>query len=294
MLYLYNFRLIGREFIVEFYIEYVLLDNILITYFILKLIDITTGICIKNLNKLIVCIMGSVFAIFLPFLSFNKFIIFIYRIFVSIILVLCIRKFKKFKSFAVVYLLFMTYTFLAGGVCFGLINLLGIEYTTSNLIFYSFEFPISIFIIIFLLMLKLIFRLVILFKIKVKKSNYLYNVTLVDGEKTTNTIGFFDTGNNIMVEGCGVNIISISLFLKLYQGIDITQIFLKKEQIDNLKNIKYIHISGIGDGDKYLTFIIDKMKVDELVFENARIAVAMKNFEDYDLILHNQYIRGIG
>ncbi|MGN0960891.1 MAG: sigma-E processing peptidase SpoIIGA [Christensenellales bacterium] len=276
----------------ELYIEYVILDNVVMNYIILKFIDITLGVKISVLNKCLVCILGTIFSIFLPYLYFNKFLLFGYRFLVSIILVMCIKKFKKIKNFLGIYSLFMTYTFLMGGVCFGLINLLGIKYNSTNLIMFSFEFPMGVFILILLLIIKLMCKIIWFIKTKLKNSNFMYDITLIDGESCAKTTGFYDSGNNIIYDDKGVNIISINLFLKLYKNINLTDVMFKKNEISDLKKISYIDIAGIGKKDKYLSFEIDRIIVNGCNYNSPRLVVAMKNFDNYDCILHKQFVKG--
>lgn len=276
----------------ELYIEYVLMDNIIMNYIILKLLDITLGVKIRKVNKALVCGFGAIFSIFLPYLYFSKIILLGYRILVSITLVLLIKKFKKFKNYLTYYALFMAYTFLIGGVCYGVINLLGIEYTSTNLIMNSFEFPFGLLVLILMLAIKLICSVIKVIKKKLRSANYMYDITLIDSDRMVSTVGFFDTGNNVVFKDNGVNIISIGLFMELYKDIDLTEVMLKKNNIRNLKNINYIDISGIGSGEKYLSFEIDEMRVAGIKYLGARIAVAMKNFGDYDCILHRQFVKG--
>ena len=122
--------------------------------------------------------------------------------------------------------MFMTYTFLIGGVILGLINLLHIDYTMSGIFMYKFEFPLGLFISIFLLVIRLIFISVKLIKNKLQTSNYFYELTIKNGEICEKTTAFLDTGNNVKFNSMGVNIISTNLFLKLYKDIDLYQLLL--------------------------------------------------------------------
>jgi len=140
----------------QLYIEYVILDNCVIDYMILKLIDISTGQKIKKLNKVLVCGLGTIFAVFMPFLHDQKLALFFYRIFTSLILVMCLKKYKKTTNFLTYYCLFFAYTFLLGGAMLGLIEWMGINYSMSGLYLYTFEFPLSVFALIFILFFRLI------------------------------------------------------------------------------------------------------------------------------------------
>lgn len=276
----------------EIYIEYVLVDNMVMNYLIVKLINITTGR--KRLTKThwLTCVIGTIFAIFLPFLYFNKLLLFGYKIVVSIILVLLIKRYKKVKSFITYYLMFITYTFLLGGLCYGIINVLGIDYNANGLIIYSLDFPMGVLLIVLYLFIKILFASINLIKNRLNSLSWYYDAVLVDRDKRVETVGFLDTGNNIANADGGVNVISIDLFLKLYKDIDLCDIVLGKQNIDGLKNIDYISIAGIGKEDKCLTFVIDQMIVNGVKYDRPRLALAMRNFGDYGCILHKNFVKG--
>ena len=44
--------------------------------------------------------------------------------------------------------------------------------------------------------------------------------------------------------------------------------------------------------EKYLTFLVDGLEVNGEIYQNVRLAVAVKNFGDYDCILHKDFVRG--
>lgn len=279
---------------VELYIEYVILDNFSMNFVILKMLDKLLGVKIGWVNKSIICILGSIFAIFLPYLYFNKFLLFLYRIVVSIILVMSIRRFRSIMSFLQAYGLFILCTFVCGGVCYGMINLLGIEYTKSGILISDFEFPIGLFITIMLVVMGGVLRLLDLCKRKLYRANYIYKIILIDGEKRVESFGFCDTGNNVIFDSNGVNIISLDLFSRLHQDVDLTSVVLGKVADGDLRGVEYIPIAGLSQSKKYLSFLIDKMIVGEEEFSYPRIAVALKDFGEYGCILHRQFVRGEG
>lgn len=268
----------------DVYIEYVILDNMSMNWVIIRLIDLTTGISLKRANRWLVCILGTIFAIFLPYLYFNKLLLFLYKFVVSIILVLSMKRFDRFASFFKVHIIFILYTFLLGGVCFGIINLLGIDYTMSGILIYNFEFPMGVLFSIMIVAIRLLRKYISWAKERMRSANYMYKIVITDSGECVDSVAFLDTGNKIAVDGKGVSVISLNLFLRLYKDIDIMDVILKKTN-DELKDVKYIDISGIGREEKYLSFVVDKMDIDGRVVNKPRLAVALKNFGDYECIL---------
>jgi hypothetical protein len=56
--------------------------------------------------------------------------------------------------------------------------------------------------------------------------------------------------------------------------------------------MEYIDISGIGETEKYLSFEINSIELGGKEYRNQRIAVAYKNFGDYDCILYKDFVKG--
>ncbi len=272
------------------YIEYVLIDNIVMDYVILRLMELTTGRKYARASKLLVCIIGGCMALFLPLIINYKLLSFLYKICTSIILVLCIKRYKKFKEFISYYLMFFAYTFFVGGMCLGVIELMGIEYTMSSVVMYNFDYPFGVFALILIVVIKVMTRTVKLIKNKFKNSTFMYKVKIVDEGRTVSGYGFLDTGNLVSYNGQGVAIITIDMFRRLHEDIKIEDIILKKIKFPVLKDIEYIDISGVGDGAKCLSFVADYLEVEGRKIEGARLAVVWKSFGDFEMVLHKDCV----
>ena len=95
-----------------------------------------------------------------------------------------------------------------------------------------------------------------------------------------------------MLEGKGVNIISLNLFMKIYKDFPLEKLYLQQTINYKLKNLQYIDIGGLSTKEKYLSFTIDRVMVESRIFENVTLAVVLKNFDDFDCILHNNLVGG--
>ncbi|MBQ7351673.1 MAG: sigma-E processing peptidase SpoIIGA [Clostridia bacterium] len=274
----------------EIIIEYVILDNYVMNYLIIRMIESTIGRKIQSIRKHLLCVFGVIFAILLPFLSNYNFLMITYKVLVSVILVLFLKKYKSIKDYILYYFLFVTYTFLLGGGCLAIIYFLNIEYTASSIILYSLDFPLGGFVLLLGLLVKLLFVSIKIIKNKFKTSCYKYEVLLNDDGWSCKCTALFDSGNGVMCDGQCVSIMSIGLFMKLYKQVDITKFLLQKENLDFLRGVKYVDISSVGETKKHLSFVIEKMYVSGQCFENARVALVMKNFDEFDLILHRDLI----
>lgn len=273
-----------------FYIEYVLLDNFIMDYVIINLIEITYKFQFKKINKMLSCVLGSLLALLLPYIYGKLLLLNIYRLFIAIFMVLLLRKYKNCKQFITYLILFFSYTFLLGGLSFGIISMLKIDYTLSGVMFYSFEFPISIFILLIYACIRCVKRLIKKTSKDIELSNYLCPITIYNNDKKVDGVGFYDSGNRLEVEGVGVSIITMSMFLKLYGNLPIEKVLLRDIDGLNLKGAKYIDIEGLNKNGSYLSFFIDKMRIGNEDYNNVRVAVTLKNFDKFDCILNSNLV----
>lgn len=270
------------------YIEYVLIDNIIMNYIIINLIEKTTKYKLRKLNTVFSIGVGTCLTLFLPYIYNYWVILHVYRLFIALVMVLILKKYKNISQFFKYFILFFLYTFLLGGVIFGLISMMNIDYSMSGILLYSFEFPVSIFVLLVFLSIKLVSKVVRKASSTLCSGKFLYPIKLIDKGVCVDGVGFFDSGNTITVDGDIVNVISIDMFLKLYKEISIDKILLRNIEDVDLKSVKYIKIDGLKSNGKYLSFFIDKMYVGKELFNNVRVAVAHKSFNDFDCILNGK------
>ena len=264
------------------YIEYLLIDNFVIDYVIIMVMEFILKKKFNKFRVIIVSLIGAISAIFLPIIN-SKILLFLYKVLFSLLMVVMLKKYDKFKQYCVHIILFYFSTFLMGGIMIGLMNLLGIEYRMTNVAMYQLDVPIGIVVILLLLTLALVKIICKVVVSKFKLSKSLYDVTIFCNNERMKIMGYLDTGNHLTYDGGGVIVISISTFLKLKSGLIMCG-------IEGLSNIKYIDVGGIGNSEKFMSFVVDKIIVADKEFGDVRIAVATKNFDNFDCILHSQYV----
>lgn len=273
-----------------FYIEFVVLDNIVMDYLIFYLMGFTCKYKFKKIRLFIACILGVLCAFFMPYLISLRWLLIMYKIVFSIVIVLSLRQYKKLKTFVFYLGIFWLYTFVLGGVILGMLNLFSINYSLNGVFMYNFELPISILLILAVVMVWLLKNVIKAIRVQLQTSNYMYKIKLIDGDNSVVATGFLDSGNNVQKGSSGVNIISFEVFQKLHKEISIDKIIMRKVDKNCLKDLSYINISGLSGNDKFLSFTIDKMIIENKVFENVVVAVMLKEFENFDCILSNNYV----
>jgi hypothetical protein len=186
----------------------------------------------------------------------------------------------------------LSYTYVLGGMLWGVINVFNIKYSFNGLLIYNFEFPVGLIFVLFAVLFWLFKNFIVELKDVLKTSQYLYNVKIVDNNVEVWGTGFFDSGNNVKFNDNGVVIISIDMFLKLHKEISIEKVLLKRFNDVELKNLNYITISSLSNDSKFLTFTVDEFYVENVLSRDVTVAVSIKNFENFDCVLHECLLGG--
>ena len=274
------------------YIEYVLMDNVIVDYMLLNLLGFTFKDRIKKSNLFWSVLIGTVSALCLPFIMKYKVILFEYKLLTACIMVLVLKKYKTYKRYFLYLITLIVYTFIFGGVALSILNIFDISYTNNGLLLYDCEFPISLFIVIFWAGSWLLKKIVITLSAQMKMNNYLYRMQLTDNGQTVECMGYYDSGNTINRDGSAVNIISIDMFMKLYKDYPVEKLLFRNIDNTKLKNPTYIDVKTLTSTSKYLSFVIDKMIIDKKEYDNVVVAVATNNFKNYDCIINSVLLGG--
>ena len=209
----------------EVYIEYVILDNFVIDYIILYLTLFSLKQKISHLNLILSSIIGTLFAVFMPFITLSSIALFFIKLGVGLIMILFISK-KELKWITLNYFLFLSYTFLMGGLCFGLIYLLFGTISLNGIIMYQFQMPIGLIFLVLFIYFLFIKKLV---AHKRKFGTYTYAVEIYKEDKSMHLVGFLDTGNQMYDKsGNPILIISQKTFMKAYSSISYLKILNNK------------------------------------------------------------------
>lgn len=253
------------------YIEYVLIDNFLIDYLLLKATFSTTGISVRKGRLFLCAIFGAVTAIVYPL--FENFYILqtIFKIFSGLLIVLIAVKFSSVKSYVINALIFFLYTFLMGGAIIGIYNLLNIPYQTEISVAFM-VIPVYLLITGMERAIKYLYRRREIMKLTVK-------VELEFSNKKVALNGFYDTGNGV------------------YDG-DSPVIFCTKKTFteivgDNLlrAKLKKICIFTVNGETENFAVSLDKIKIynkdEPNIYNNVTLCATKNSVGDgYDVILH--------
>lgn len=244
------------------YIESFLLQNILINYCLLRLVELTTKSKTGVFRLIISSIFGAFFSVIVAIFLNNNLIINILKLLCSLIMIRVAFK-VKIKNFIFNLILLFIYTYAFGGA---VMTITGSVYTSNAGIVMNSKVSLEV-ISLTLIAVSYIFELVAkVIKQKVAYSRFIYQLTLYLGNKHIKINGFLDTGNMLKYEGESVVIIDLPSFIKLadtnlinYSLTDFKQV--KTGTVNGCQNLKIIKLDKIKIKNGKKTKIISNQYV---------------------------------
>lgn len=279
----------------KIYFEYVLIDNIIINFLILLCVAKTLHFNHKNWLLFISSIFGAVVALLLPLINLSQLMLLPLKLISGIIMLLIAFKIKSFKSFIIAFVAFLSFTFLMGGACMGLLLIFGTSINELSLSGYDASVPLGV-------MLGIISIYV---AITIELSKYIYKrrdalqfigkVKLELNGKQVEFTGFIDSGNRLFdnVTGLPVIIVSSKVLKQILSAEMLTEIYFNKGDSKKLKNAHFIQFATLsGESKPMLVFKPSKCYFSykgKVVLSNVMVGVTTKSFSDvasYDALLH--------
>lgn len=274
----------------EVYIEYVIIDNLVIDYLIIYFTQMLIGVKFKRLNIVLAVVWGVVCAVILPLFSIKTIYLFLVKIFIGFVMVLILKKYANFREIFITCIVVYTVTFLMGGICFAVSQLLGINTSGNEILINGYEIPMSMFVVFASMYFYFLVQLVKYLRNKNKVINYYYDVELKQGQKTYYLRGFLDSGNKLLDDNSPVVLIPFRVFARIFKDYPIEKIPLGNAP----NNPHYITTFSVGDKNKLL--VID---VDEIIIKNnkkkkkycdVKLGISKVNFSsDFDVLLHSTF-----
>lgn len=235
--------------------------------------------------------LGTIVAIILPFVKLSNSILIVLKIILGICMSAILKNHKSIKQLFITFVSFLTYTFILGGMCFGLMYLLGVETTFSGIILFGFEIPVGLFVLLGVMYLKILTGMVGYIKDKYKYKSFYFDVTLKNNDNVVHITGFLDSGNQVVINNDGIPIINYRTILKLCPNFDLKNLIMGNLEECNLKNAKFVNLINSSGKSKMITFDIDEMDVVDdkgnvYRFSNQKVGLAKCNFgEKFDCLL---------
>lgn len=283
----------------EVYIEYVIIDTLIINYLLLWSVIKTLGLRCNNFLLIVSSLFGTIVACLVPLTSFSGVVVGIIKFVISIIMVMMVYKFKGIKQFIYAYLLFVSYTFLMGGACYAIITLLGGTFENINIGKYDTIVPVSIVVFTCFAYVFIIFRLTKYIYRRKDMMPYIQTAIINIGGKNYEFKAFLDSGNRLYDKKTGAPVIVLSAHaLEKYISQDEIAKLVFGEKSELFKDIHYISFSTVeGKAKKMVVFTPDNVQLlandKQSNFDNVSVGVTFKKFNDainFDCLLHSSFV----
>lgn len=280
----------------EIYIEYLLIDNLIINSLIIYLTSRLCGFKISKFRMFLVSLFATMFSFIFPyFYNFSFGVLFLFKLFAGFIITLTLKKHKSVLGLIVCFLLFITSTFLVGGFVYGLINILGFSTSVNGLLINNFEIPMGTIVLVLCLYIFLLNKLIKYIKNKCLHSSEYFDVSVCVLNKIYKMHALYDTGNSLYdnISNKPIVMISSKFFKKIINSIN----YYKKDQIvlyKKLKNMHYVDVKTISGCDNVLVFEIDTLNIfkkdKNIKIDEVCVGVSKTNFGEFDCILHKDFL----
>lgn len=246
------------------YIEYFLLQNIIINFCLIRLVYLTTKNKTTNFRLLFASILGSCFSVVSAIFLCNSWLTNLLKL-VSAITIITISFKSSLKGSILNVILLFLYTHALGGIVISLssntqVTSIGIV-TSSKINLWLIMFLVIVFTYIFELATKHI-------SFKIKTNNLIYKTTLSLNKKDLTINAFLDTGNMLNYNDKPVLIIDLESYLKLANLTIVDYLNIKTN---------YILTGTVTGNNKLKLFTIDKITIfkdkQKLIIEQPYIAI---------------------
>ncbi|MBQ3597189.1 MAG: sigma-E processing peptidase SpoIIGA [Clostridia bacterium] len=251
------------------YIEYVLIDNFIIDFLILKATFTVSGQT-TSIKRLFLCsIILSVFALLFPYVDVGGIISTSIKVAFGLLTIILAGKYQSFREYYITVLIFFTFTFLTGGGVTAIYSLLNLPFGTTP--------TIALAVLPIWLILKLGKSLIFYLSRKGKNKEYIYPVEICVVKKKVSCKGFLDTGNGLYDNGTPCVVCSAKLIGKLFTL--------------SLPKMKKINVQTINGNSQKIaiqsTYIKIYMDGQWNIYNNVTLVLSNAGFDDgYQIILH--------
>ena len=272
------------------YIEYAILDNLIIDAIILYLVAITLHTKFAKLNVILALLEGVSFAIVMPFVNVNTVMLTIIKLIYSLLMVYSLNKYKKLQQFIFTYILFVTYTFVLGGACYALLNILNIPYNSTGILLNGYAMPISIVVLCISMYSVGMAKFIRLYARRKHVYNATYDVVFTVGNNKYYMRGFLDSGNALYDKSNPIVVISFACFCTMFKDFPFDKLLFDKVQPQDIRDAHYIKFNTASNSDRMLLFTIDSIHINHddihITKDNVTLGVSKRNFQNFDCLLH--------
>jgi stage II sporulation protein GA (sporulation sigma-E factor processing peptidase) len=277
----------------DVYLEFVVIDNMVINSLVLYAALKTLRRKIKIYKLLLSAALGTVLAVFLPFLGGGIFV-FALKVLAASLMVYVSGGYKNIKDFFAVFLLFLVYTFLLGGLCIAALNFLNVDFSDAATLNYIAEIPIGLLLLCAVLFCCFIIRLARFIYKKKDISSFFRSVKIYIDDDVIDAEAYLDSGNRLYDKDYPVVVVNKKLLSKVLSDKIVNGLILKKQKNNlNALNTHYIDVKTVAGSRAMLVFKPQKIVIyfadGANIIDRLMIGVSEEKMK-YDVLLHGSML----
>ena len=283
----------------EVYIEYVIIDNLIIDFLLLWSTLKIMGVKIKKYLLILSSIFGTIVSCLLPLSGLGGVLLAVIKVIIGLLMLMISHKPSSLRSFIYAFLVFTSLTFLMGGACYAIIVLLGGTFENISIGKYDTVLPVSIVIATCFIYAIVIFKVTKFIYRKKDMIPFMGEAEIeIAGNKYKFTT-FMDSGNRLYDKKTGAPVVILSAFaLEKFVSNDDMAKLIFCEQNKTFENLHYLEYSTIeGKSKKIVVFSPQKVIIHTndktMEYDNICVGVTFKKFNDaikFDCLLHPSLI----
>lgn len=179
----------------EVYIEYAIIDNLIMDFLLLKGTSKLTKTAQNNFRIAFGSIVATIIAVLLPIFKINDGISFIIKIILAMLVCLISAEHKTIFSYLKFLNVFVLLTFIVGGMIIGVLSIFGIEYSSEEIKKVG-VLPIGVNFLVMVACYQVITKFV---KSKIDKmqNNFICDIEITSNNKNYVFTAFVDSGNTL-------------------------------------------------------------------------------------------------
>lgn len=282
----------------ELYVEYVIIDNLVINTLILLCTKATMKLRSKFYQLFLSALVGTVFAVCSPLFGLQNIVLLPMKFALAFIMILILAPFNSVKDFFLSFVFFVLYTLLLGGACVATLLLFGTSIEKLSAGGYDMAVPVGVILLIVSLYVSVIIAIARYVSERKSISPFIREVELVINKRVLKFNAFIDSGNKLIDKKSGlpVIILSVKLLEKYFEKEDIENLLLHQGRVKNsiFKGVHSISYSTIsGESKKMVVFEADsiciKNQQGEYITNKFMVGVTFQTFNDsvkYDMLLN--------
>ena len=265
----------------QVYIEYAILDNFIVDWFLLRQAAVLLRIKFKKRFLLLAATIGTVVAVVLPIADVPQIISFIIKLLLGALMCFVAVKHSNLVAYVKYFNVFLLLTFLLGGLVIGIMSILGIPYDFEA--YYSNKLmPIGLNVLFGYLLAFGIKRFIARFVSSVLIAPDLYETEISVGGRTFKAVAFFDNGNRLKDEKTGLPIIICGE--KFFNKLSTSAMLVAAGRI------LYSTASGTGENVFYNTDYVIVNKGREGAVRHAFLMKGNVNCVDAEMIIGRELL----